>query len=684
MRFKPETPHWDHIRPVTLLPQDISVDASVARVQTSEGILEISLIEDSLRLQFRRPSTRDYDLMPGWRTPSPIFVDKEAKTSIIENDNLSLRLYTDGEALSFDLAEKSGPKFLASSTDGHFARRFRLPPFARISEGWLVNLDLPSSDKVYGLGEKWGSLNRRGQLIHSFNQDALGVNAEASYKNSPVAWSSGGWGLIVHTPSPVVHAVGYAPWSHRSYGLLVEDDALDIVLFRAPTAKDFLKRFSELCGRAPVPPKWSTGVILSRAYYQTADELLSTAREVRKRNMPCDTITLDGRAWQDTRTRFSFDWCPDRYPDPEPVLDELKRLDFKICIWEYPMVSVENHNFDEFERKGWFLKEPKSQRAYRYQWDLSPFGKVLTPLPESGIIDFTHPEAYAYWKNRHKELFDLGVDMIKADFGEQVVEDVVAHNGASGRELHNVYSLLYNRCVYEAAEEFSKNGPFLFSRSSWLGCHRYPSQWGGDPQADWEGLAASIRGGLSWGLSGGPYYATDVGGFYGDRRDPVLYVRWLQASIYSAHVRLHGIGQREPWSYGGEAEAAAIKALQQRYRLLPYLERVMEESHQEGLPVQRAMSLACPDEPQAWEFDTQFFFGADLLVAPCLREDGKVEVYLPKGEWVRFPDGRQLYSGGNVYRLSLNLDEDCVFVQSGVSVPLGPSVEHTGQLFGGI
>ena len=123
---------------------------------------------------------------------------------------------------------------------------------------------------------------------------------------------------------------------------------------------------------------------------------------------------------------------------------------------------------------------------------------------------------------------------------------------------------------------------------AWSGSQRYPSQWGGDPQADWGGLAASIRGGLSWGLTGAPFYATDVGGFYGDRRDPLLYVRWAQASVFSAHMRLHGIGAREPWSYGPEAERAAMAALELRYRLLPYLWRTVEEASATGLPVQRA------------------------------------------------------------------------------------------------
>jgi alpha-D-xyloside xylohydrolase len=395
--------------------------------------------------------------------------------------------------------------------------------------------------------------------------------------------------------------------------------------------------------------------------------------------MPCDTITFDGRAWQDTDTRFAFEWDPSRYPDPAGVIAQLKALDFRICVWEYPLVSVRNPLFAELAAKGWLLKDDRTGEAYRYQWDLEPFGKVLTPLPESGLLDFTHPDAYAYWRDRHRDLFEIGVDMIKPDFGEQVEPHMVASDGARGDALHNVYALLYNRCVHEAASLYAKDGGFLFSRCAWSGSQRYPSQWGGDPQADWGGLAASIRGGLSWGMTGAPFYATDVGGFYGDQRDPLLYVRWTQASVFSAHMRLHGIGAREPWSYGEEAERAAMAALELRYRLLPYLWRAVEQACATGLPVQRAMALACPDEPESWAFDHQFFCGDDLLVAPCLDPTGRVRVYLPRGEWRRFPGGEPV-TGGQVREFRLALDEIAVFARAGAVIPLGPSVQHTGAL----
>jgi alpha-D-xyloside xylohydrolase len=670
-RFDVESPNWGRIPPLRVTGAATLLGSGDVSVPTSAGALIITLHETGARLRLG-PPTRDYGILVQAPAALAVTLTSGNGETLVACGELSLVL--GHEPLSFALA-RDARIVQSSPRDAHFVRRFRLPPFAQVDGGWFVSLDLGEDSAVYGLGEKWGRLDRRGQLIRSFNQDALGVNAEASYKNAPFAWSPDGWGVFVHTTAAVTHGVGYAPWSQRAYGLFVDSPSLDLFLFDGIDGAAQLGQYTSITGRAPVPPRWSLGVILSKAYYKDADEILAVAREVRARNMPCDTITFDGRAWQDTDTRFAFEWCPRRYPDPKPVLDELKALGFRICVWEYPLVSVKNPVFAELAAKGWLLKDRRSGEAYRYQWDLEPFGAVLTPLPESGLLDFTHPEAYAWWRDSHRELYEAGVDMIKADFGEQVDDHMTASDGSSGSELHNAYALLYNRCVYEAAERYAPAGAFLFSRSAWSGSQRYPSQWGGDPQADWGGLAASLRGGLSWGMTGGPYYATDVGGFYGDRRDAELYVRWAQAAVYSAHMRLHGIGPREPWSYGADAEAAVNAALELRYRLLPYLERVMIQSHETGLPVQRAMALACPGERAAWAFDSQFFFGDDLLVAPCIRPGGAVAVYLPAGRWRRFPKGGE-FEGGRLLNLNLALAETAVFAREGAEIPLGPIQRH--------
>ena len=198
---------------------------------------------------------------------------------------------------------------------------------------------------------------------------------------------------------------------------------------------------------------------------------------------------------------------------------------------------------------------------------------MLTPLPESGIVDFTHPAAYVWWRDAHARLFDDGVDVIKSDFGEQVPDDAVAHNGDSGGACTtstrcSTTSASTKRPTSSSARERAGDG---VEPRRLVGPAALPDGWGGDPQSDWEGLAASIRGGLSWGLSGNPSHSSDIGGFYGAAQPSAeLYLRWLQATVFSSHIRVHGIGEREPWAFGPDAEALPRKWLAFRYRLIPY------------------------------------------------------------------------------------------------------------------
>lgn len=675
--FAANIPRWNDIPQMNITGNAIIADNNCVVIPTQVGEMSISMLDEGIRIQMGKTPSYDYKILKQNIQAQTVSVAQSESEIEISNNQFKLVINTKPFHFSF---YNDGKRLQRSAQDGHFVRQFRLPPLAKTSDGWLLFFELESSEPIYGLGEKWSKLDKRGQLIRSFNHDALGVNAEISYKNTPFAWSPLGWGVFVHTPAPVTHAVGYAPWSHRAYGVLVEDESLDIFLLAADSGADMLYKYTALTGRAPVPPDWSLGVILSKAYYKNAEEILETAKDVRRHKMPCDVITLDGRAWQDTNTRFAFEWDPNRYNDPAALIAQIKNMHFKVCVWEYPLVSVRHPLFEFMAEKGWLIKDSRTGLAFRYHWDLSAFGEVLTPLPESGIVDFTHPDAYKFWRDSHKPLFDIGVDMIKADFGEQIENKyMLAHNGETGLALHNVYALLYNRCVYEAATLYSKNGPFLFSRSSWTGSQCYPAQWGGDPQADWGGLAASLRGGLSWGLSGASYYATDIGGFYKDTRDAELFVRWAQAAVFSSHMRLHGIGQREPWSYGADAEQAVSKILQLRYRLLPYIKQSIEQAHQSGLPLQRAMVLAFPDDPAAWAFEHQFMFGDDLLVVPCLSPDGKVQFYLPEGDWFQF-EGNHQYTGNKVHKLSLKLDEIAVFALRGTRIPMIQAIEHTDEL----
>jgi alpha-D-xyloside xylohydrolase len=687
--FDLASPDWNLVSQVCVTGVAKLEPANRVVIPTSAGVMSVSFHACGLRIRIGNAGPTDYGVLVEEPLALPCRIERaDTETKISAED---LQLSIQHNPFAFILSDKD--KILQQTpNDGHFVRQYRLPPLAKLAQGWLFSLDLAPGETVYGLGEKWGKLDKRGELLRSYNHDALGVNAEISYKNTPFAWSQKGWAAFVHTPAPVTHAVGFAPWSNRAYSILTEDDELDLFILKGNDGAALLDTYTQLTGKAPVPPLWSLGVILSKAYYQDVPELLATAKAVRDNNMPCDVITLDGRAWQDTDSRFAFEWDPKRFNDPAALMQQLKAQNFKVCVWEYPLVSVSNPLFAKMAVKGWLLKDKRNGEAYRYQWDMSAFGEVLTPLPESGIVDFTHPQAFEFWLESHKPLFDLGVDMIKADFGEQVEDDnMLAYSGDSGKRLHNVYSLLYNRCVYQAAQKYCQSGPFLFSRSAWTGSQRYPSQWGGDPQADWGGLAGSIHGALSWGMSGAPYYATDVGGFYKDTRDPELFVRWSQAAVFSAHMRLHGIGQREPWSYGDAAEKAVNQALRLRYQLIPYIRHTMQQASSTGMPLMRAMPLAFADDRAAWAFEEQFMFGDKMLVVPCLQAGGDVEFYLPEGEWLRFSSQeasqeashklwQKFWQGGKVYKLTLALDELAVFVPVGQQIPMAEAVQHTESL----
>lgn len=664
--------------------------AQKALFETDEGQLEVSAYALGIvRLRFQKKDLPDYDLLAS--APQPVdtkleTIHGEGQTEWrFQQGPWTLRILSNPFRIHFYQDEQN---LVESVTDRTIQGELRFSPFAYGEEEWLVSLALRSGEAIYGLGEKFGPLNRRGQLITNWNRDATGVNAEISYKNTPFAWSSEGWGIFINTPARVTHGVGYAPWSHRSYILKVHEANLDLFLFAGSTPAEILERYTWLTGRTPLPPLWSYGAWFSRAFYKTADELLDVARELRQRQIPCDVITLDGRAWHTSETRFDFSWDPERYPDPAGFVRRLSEMNLRLCLWEYPYLSTRNPLFEELDRQKFFLSNPDGS-TYIHRWFPPPMDTLVPHLQPSGIFDFTNPRAYQWYRDKHKSLHEIGVAVMKADYGEAVPEDVVGFNGDQGERLHNVYALLYNRCVYEAAELYADG--LVWSRAGWTGSQKVPIQWGGDPQGDWEGLAGSIRGGLSWGMSGAPFYSHDIGGFYGQQGtggvlgegmpEPELYVRWAQAGILCSHTRFHGTSPREPWAFGEQIEAIIKRWLGFRYRLIPYLQQCAQEAQKNGLPVMRGMPLAFPDEPLCWGFDTQYLLGPALLVVPVIRSGGAARFYLPAGGWYDLWTGKR-QEGGRLLEQALPLDRIPLFGREGQTLPLGPAAQHTGELAG--
>ncbi len=668
------------------------VQNGIARFETVFGTLEVSAPgPDLLRLRCLRTPAPDYGILTDAEA-----LDRAAAEAglVVQTDGEQICISAGGLELVFSQDPlrmriyRAGKQMLESSTDRTIGGVLRLHPFAADDERWLLSLALMSEEPIYGLGEKFGGLNKRGQLIENLNRDATGVNAEISYKNVPFAWSPRGWGLFVHTAGRVTHGVGYSPWSHRAYVLRLDDPNLDLFLLFADSPTEMLRQYTVLTGRAALPPRWSYGAWFSRAYYKTAEEILEVARKLRQRRIPADVLTLDGRAWHKAETRFDFSWDPDRYPDPAAFVRSLREMNYRLCLWEYSYLSDLNPLFAELAEKGYFLKD-RNGKTYIYRWLPPPNDRLIPHLQPSGLIDFTHPEAYAWFRDMHRTLFDIGVSVMKTDYGEALPEDVVGYNGDTGKRLHNAYALLYNRCVFEASQMYGGGEGIVWGRSAWAGGQRYPVQWGGDPQGDWEGLAGSIRGGLSWGMSGGPFYTHDIGGFYGPQEegdllgsgmpDPELYIRWAQAAVMASHTRFHGTSPREPWHFGEQAEEITRKWLAWRYQLIPYLQACALEASQSGMPVMRSMALAFPDEPLAWGCEHQYMLGLSLLVAPVIQPGGKVRFYLPAGRWFDIWN-RVWVQGPGLFERQMPLEQIPIFGREGTLLPLGPAVQHTGEL----
>jgi alpha-D-xyloside xylohydrolase len=225
----------------------------------------------------------------------------------------------------------------------------------------------------------------------------------------------------------------------------------------------------------------------------------------------------------------------------------------------------------------------------------------------------------------------------------------------------------------------------VWGRDAFAGSQSHPIQWGGDPQSDWEGLAASVRGALSLGASGIPYYATDVGGFYGKAQPSAeLMVRWTAQAVFCSHMRYHGIGLREPWAFGAEIEALCRRWIEWRYQLIPYIAAACEQATRTALPLMRMMALAFPGDRAAWGFDGQYLFGDSLLVAPITSEGGEVTVYFPReasggGRWQDIFTG-EVFEAGTTARIRKPLDQLPVYGRAGHALPLGRVVQSTREI----
>ncbi|MEV7155412.1 alpha-xylosidase [Streptomyces misionensis] len=521
----------------------------------------------------------------------------------------------------------------------------------------VAKLALGVGEQVYGLGERFTPFVKNGQVVDMWQADG-GTSSEQAYKNIPFYLSSRGYGVFVNHPGKVSFEVGSESVGQVQFS--VEDQTLEYYVVAGPTPKDVLGRYTGLTGRPALPPAWSFGLWLTTSFTTSYDEatVMSFVDGMAERGIPLSVFHFDC-FWMREYQWCDFRWDPDVFPDPEGMLARLKAKGLRISVWINPYIAQKSPLFDEAAELGHLVRRPNGDV---WQWDLWQAGM--------GLVDFTSPEACAWFQSKLKPLLDQGVDCFKTDFGERIPTDVVWHDGSDPERMHNYYTELYNRTVFDLLEkERGRGEAVLFARSATVGGQQYPVHWGGDCWSSFEAMAESLRGGLSLSLSGFGFWSHDIGGFEGTP-DASVFKRWLAFGLLSSHSRLHGSSSyRVPWEFGDEAVDVARRFTLLKHRLMPYLYGAAVEAHRTGVPSMRPMVLEFPGDPACRPLDRQYMLGADLLVAPVFTEDGEVEVYLPDGVWTHLLTGETVT--GPAWRTERHgYDSLPLYVREGAVLPL--------------
>lgn len=490
------------------------------------------------------------------------------------------------------------------------------------SRSMAAVMSLQPGEKIYGFGESFTQFDKRGEKVVLWVDDANGTQNETMYKPIPFYMSNRGYGVFMHHSTPISVDVGkyYNPVN----SMMIGDDEADLFFFIGEP-KDILDEYTELTGKASMPPLWSFGFWMSRITYFSEEDGREVIKNLRDYEIPADVLHFD-TGWFGVDWRADYQFPEDRFPNPEQMIQDFKDLGFHISLWQLPYMTPQNALYDELVTNDLAIKDRK--------------GNI--PV-EDAIIDFSNPAAVQWYQDKLEPLLEMGVGAIKVDFGEAAPENGLYHSGRTGWYEHNLYPLRYNKAVADITEDVHGNG-FIWARSTWAGSQRYPVHWGGDPATTTSAMSATLRAGLSIGLTGFTFWSHDIGGFTTATPEDV-YRLWTPFGMLTSHVRSHGNPPTEPWEYSDELLEGFRKADNMRYRLMPYIYSQGKYSSERGLPMLRALFVEYPDDPGSWLVDDQYLFGSDMLVAPLFENVEERDVYLPPGTWIDYQTG-EAYEGG--------------------------------------
>ncbi len=510
--------------------------------------------------------------------------------------------------------------------------------------------------------------------------DLKGCTIDLSQKNTqcsiPFLISTKGYGFLWNNP-----AIGRAELvrNHTMWQAFATK-VIDYLVFAGDTPDEIVRKYSDLSGKAPMLPEFAAGFWQSKLRYWNQEELLSVAREYKKRGLPLSVIVIDYFHWTQ-----QGDWKFDKeyWPDPKAMVDELEALGVRVMVSIWPTVDPQSENYREMREKGYLVR---AERGVQVLF-------MHATGPET-FYDATHPDAQKYvWNKVKQHYYDYGIktfwlDEAEPEFRHYDYENVRYRMG-NGLEVSNIYPYMYAKTFYDGLRDSGETEIVNLVRCAWIGSQRYGAVlWSGDIGSTFDSLRRQVKAGLSVSLCGIPWWTTDIGGFFdGYTDDPKfheLIIRWFQFGVFCPIFRLHGYrlpdtrpnGQfktgaaNEVWSFGEEAFGIIRELMLMRERMRPYIMIQMKKAHLEGVPVMRPLFYDFPEDQTAYRIEDQYMFGPELLIAPILHQGESLrKVYLPAGaEWTDAKTG-QTFSGGCYVDCQAPLGVVPVFCREGSNLP---------------
>jgi alpha-glucosidase len=543
---------------------------------------------------------------------------------------------------------------------------------------------LQEGERFIGLGEKTGSLDRKGHGYTNWNTDQFGYGSGADPLYSSIPFYIG-----IHTK--LVYGIffdnthktffNFGASNDRFSSFAADAGEMNYYFIHGENVKEIIREYTHLTGRMEMPPLWSIGYQQCRYSYYPDKEVLSVADTFREKDIPADTIVFDIHYMEKYKI---FTWSKRDFPDPKGLLTQLKEKGFNVVVMCDPGIKVEEgyETYDDGLKKDVFIKYPDGENYTGQVWP----GWCHFP-------DFTNPKTRSWWKDHFHEYVDLGVqgfwnDMNEiATWGNMLPENIEMDfegNKTTMRRGRNVYGFQMARSTYEGTKALMKNRrPFNLTRSGYSGIQRYAAVWTGDNVAYDEHMMLGVRIVNSMGLSGIAFAGYDVGGFVGNA-DSKLFARWVSIGSFSPFFRGHSmINSRdsEPWSYGEEVEQISRNYIKFRYKLLPYLYSLFYEASENGMPIQRSLAIDYAHDARIYDghYQHQYLFGPFILVAPVESTKEFAKVLLPEGDvWYSVYHGHKHIANQELI-VECPLHRLPVFIKGGAVLPMQPVKSHTGE-----